>query len=384
MNQNVQSIPINNLYAWQQVALMRLMLYLTGDIHVILGDFAQKAKALILAEAGQDGKLDTTGAYQAQVEIAKAWGDTLKTLTTLIQAGLREGASLPFGVQAAYHEKLIVAPLASPQIAEGRRNLGGKSLNEGVVDGVFETQLKILLEAAARQAGPDGLRFSDRIWKLDRETRDGMNAAIMQAVIDKKSAWQLAQDLEQFLGAGKDCPKWTYARLNEVPSVAKAKGDLSGLLSGDDCGGKGVSYNALRLARTEIQRTHHLANDDRMAAMPWIEQERIVLSGSHPKADICDDVVNGGENGDGIYPKGTIILPLHPHCFCDKRAVQDLEQFGKDLSAWVQTGQGFPAMDQYAASLGADFGSSLLANPVAQSFAVWCFDQFDELSSRLK
>jgi hypothetical protein len=368
---NVTSIPLSNLYAWQQAALMRIMLYVTGQVHELLGAFTKQARAIVLAAGNAEGKLDTTGAYQAQVEIAKAWGDTLQQLQALILNGIHEGASLPFGVQAAYHEKLIVPAVSV-------------SIREAVTEGVFETQLQILIDAALRVSGPDGKQFSTRIWALDRESRDGMNMAIMQAVTDKKSAWQLAKDLEQYLGAGKDCPRWTYARLNVVGSPEKAKGDLSGLLGGEDCAGQGVSYNALRLARTEIQRVHHLANDDRLRAMPWIEQEKIVLSGNHPKADICDEVVHGGDKSDGVYPKGTIQLPLHPHCFCDKRAVQDLEKFGNQLAGWVQTGSGFPAMDQYAASLGADFKSSLLGDKIAQAFGVWCFDQFDELTARLK
>lgn len=369
MTKNVQSIPLGNLYAWQQVALMRLMLYVTGRVHELIGEFNKSARSVILAAGSGDEALDTVAAYRIQSEITRAWGDTVSDLAALIEKGAREGASIPFGVQAAYHDRLIAPALKEKD-----------SLTESAApDGVFEAQLQWVIDAAMRQVGPDGLQFSSRIWRLDRDARDGMNAAIMQAVVDKKSAWQLAKDLERYLGPGKNCPQWTYARLNTVSSADKAKGDLKGLLTGDDCPGKGVSYNALRLARTEIQRTHHAANDNRMAAMPWIEKEKIVLSNNHPKPDICDDVVFGGENGDGVYPKGTIILPLHPHCFCDKRAVQDLNAFGDQLSEWVRTGQGFPAMDQYAASLGPDLGKTLSENLIAKAFGVWCFDRLDDI-----
>lgn len=369
---DVADIPLNRLYRVQQVALMRLMLYVTGRVHEITGEFSGAARAIVLSEARTDGTLDSMGAYRAQVEISKAWGDALQALTTLMLHGMREGASLPFGVQAAYHEKLIVPAVETAQ-----------KVSEGVVDGVFESQLQILLDAAMHMTGPDGLQFSARIWKMDREAREGMNTAIMSAVSDKKSAWQLAKDLEKYLGAGSDCPKWTRARLNGLTATDKASGNMTGLLSGEDCGGKGVSYNALRLARTEIQHAHHMANDARMAAMPWIEQEKIVLSKSHPEPDECDDVVNGGEKNDGVYPVGTIQLPLHPQCFCGKEAVQDLEAFGDKLGEWVKTGEGFPAMDKYASSLEGDMGSSLMNNPIAMSFGVWAFDKFEEISARM-
>ncbi len=368
----VSEIPLNRLFDYQQVALMRVLMYLTGQVHELIGDAAKEMRAVILAQADADGNLDTLRAYKVQGEVAKIWGDVVTAFNKLTLRGMEQAASLPFGVQAAYHQKLI-GPVSKPSLAEAQ-----------VIDGVFASQLKAIVDAAMDVLGPDNLRFSTRIWRFDRESRSGINSAIMAAVTDQKSAWQLAQDLEQFLGAGEDCPRWTYTRLNRVSAAEKAKGDPRGFLNGEDCSGKGVSYNALRLARTEIQRAHHLANDNRMAAMPWIEQERIVLSASHPEPDECDEVANGGEDGKGIYPKGTVSLPLHPHCFCNKVAVQDLQAFGDQLGEWVRTGQGFAAMDEYKANLGMEYETNLLNNPVAARLGVWLFDQFDELTKEMQ
>lgn len=142
-----------------------------------------------------------------------------------------------------------------------------------------------------------------------------------------------------------------------------------------------MSYKALRLARTEIQKIHALATDRMMAMQPWVEAEKVNLSAAHPERDECDDVVEGGEKGDGVYPVGTIELPLHPNCLCYKTAVlMDQKQFTNDLRAWMRGERPWAEMDAYAADLGVDLNTSLL--PAALTLAVWLFG--DSLKDWLK
>ena len=141
----------------------------------------------------------------------------------------------------------------------------------------------------------------------------GISQTLAAGVSQGSSAWQMAGALEKYLGAGRGCPRWTSARLR-LSKAAIAGGDLTGLLSGADCAAKGVAYNALRLARNELQVIHGISTDAAMAKMPWLFKEQISLSFGHAEEDECDQVVRGGENGAGIYPKGTITLPIHVHC----------------------------------------------------------------------
>ena len=68
------------------------------------------------------------------------------------------------------------------------------------------------------------------------------------------------------------------------------------MYSREACAGQGVAYNALRLARNEIQVAHGLATDSLFAKMPWVEKEAINLSPSHPAIGCaCEDVVVNGE-----------------------------------------------------------------------------------------
>ncbi len=115
-----------------------------------------------------------------------------------------------------------------------------------------------------------------------------------------------------------------------------------------------MAYNALRMARNEIQIAHHMATDRMFAAMPWVEKEQIVLSPSHPSIGCeCEEIVVGGERGEGIYAKGEIILPVHVQCLCFKIAVlMPADEFVRKLRGWMRGEAAWPAMDEYAGWLG--------------------------------
>lgn len=363
-------------------ALLRLQVFFTGRTHELFLEFGKDATAILVNKGGEDGKLDGLRGYSAQTDLLKVWSDTFETWMAAFLAARREAVSLPYGVLAVRHERLIVEGQRSK--VEGRRAVSSEQLpvTESIEDGVFAPQIEILLKRAEEYLYGDGITLDNRIWRIDAAGREAINNVIMQGIADGDSAWDMAKKLEEFLGAGEDCPRWTSTRLYGRTAKDKAAGDTTGLLSGNDCDGRGVSYKALRLARTEIQKIHALATDRLMAQQPWVEQEQCHLSAAHPEPDECDDVIANGENGEGIYPKGTIEYPLHPNCFCYKTAVlMDEKEFTDKLNGWLN-GESWSEMDDYASFIGADpssLGSTSLM-PDAYSLAVWLFgDELDDL-----
>lgn len=347
-------------------ALLRLQVYFRGRTHELMIEFGKQAQAILLKYGDADGILDGARGFRAQSDLLKTWGDVFKQWSDEFMAARREAASLPYGVLAVRHERLV-RPVISEQLSV---------ISESIEDGVFKPQIDVLLNAAAEWLFGDSKNLSARIWNVEGAGREAINNVIMQGVADGDSAWNIAKKLEEFLGAGQDCPRWTSTRLYGRTAKDKSAGDTTGLLSGNDCDGRGVSYNALRLARTEIQKAHALATDKLLAAQPWVQMEQTNLSAAHPETDECDDVVNGGENGDGVYPVGTIEYPLHPNCFCYKTAVlMDEREFTSSLNGWLN-GESWPEMDDYKSMLGGDESISLM--PDAFSLAVWLFS--DELS----
>lgn len=391
--------------------LARLHLFMTMRTHELMGDFSKRAGGRLIAAAGGDGKLALTEAFRAQQSMHGWWGDVMKEWTQEFQAARNIAAHLPFGWMAEMHQRLIssqVGKLESWKVSsstfhvssekledwEGFSSSGKIYLEKARVNealpvvgsdawklanaAVFDPQIQVLVDAAANYLYGDGLNLSQRIWQMNNDALNGMNQLILAAVTNGTSAFDLAQQLEMYLGANADCPRWTSTRLYKMTKKDIAGGDLRGLVSGDACDGQGVAYNALRLARTEIQKIHALATDRVLAQSPWVEQEQVNLSKGHPEADICDQVIADGEKGDGIYPVGTIELPLHPNCLCYKTAVlMPEDEFINKLAAWTRGEEAWSEMDAYAELVGGQTSNvgdvDLSKEPSLLMLAVWMF-----------
>jgi hypothetical protein len=90
-------------------------------------------------------------------------------------------------------------------------------------------------------------------------------------------------------------------------SARELAADVAGLINPNTPGG--VSYAAMRLGRTELNNAFHQASSDTYNANPFVEKVRWVLSGSHPHADECDDLV-------GTYVPMEVPDKPHPQCLC--------------------------------------------------------------------
>jgi len=384
---DIGDIPVERVWEAQQAGLMRLQLYLVGRTHRLLNGLVERARGVLLKTGGEEGGLDGLGFYQVMQVLEREWGEVFAEWLGLFRALRWEGGALAFGTLAVLHNRYLILGIGerASRGAGGRleEQEGGRDL-EG---GVFEPQLKAVLDAGEQRIYGDGLQLSERVWRLEREAREGIQQVLARGVADGDSAWNIAKELEGFLGPGEECPRWTRTRLYGLTKKEIAAGDRRGLYTGDECAGQGVAYKALRLARTEIQYVHHLASDMLMARMPWVEQEQVWLSPSHPVEDICDDVVGGGEAGDGVYPKGTIVLPLHPNCICGKSGVlMDADEFVGRLRGWMWGTEPWAEMDGYTDWLGVGGGELAgvsLAVGMAEALAVWLWGDEEALDARV-
>ena len=207
------------------------------------------------------------------------------------------------------------------------------------------------LDNAAARIYSDGFSLSSRIWRLEADGLETIRRTLTGALATQTSAAELAKLLTSQLGAGQDCPRWAYGRLYGMTSAERAK-STAGLRSGSPCEAKGLAYNALRLARNEIQIAHQRMTDDLFRVSPWITGEHVRLSATHPKPDECDDAAHGGP-----YEPGKITLPLHVQCMCYKEAVlMAVDDFRRQVRGWLDGGNDF--LDGY--------GDWLTVNPVGQ------------------
>jgi ADP-ribosyltransferase exoenzyme len=100
----------------------------------------------------------------------------------------------------------------------------------------------------------------------------------------------------------------------------------------------GVSYAALRLARTELNNAFHAASIADASDKPWVNAMDWHLSESHPRPDECDDLAGDDQHGlgKGVFPVAEVPGKPHPHCFCfvtPKVIDEDqfIEQFLQDV-----------------------------------------------------
>jgi hypothetical protein len=151
-------------------------------------------------------------------------------------------------------------------------------------------------EQAHTWIDPNGHTLSDRIWRTAGNTRRKLDMFLEDAIregrgtlnLENRGATGLARDLEQFLMPGRQL------RRTSKPY------------------GIDASYDAMRLARTEITRAHAKAFENTAELNTFVTGLIWNLSGSHPKIDICD---THAENSP--YPLGTQpTMPAHPHDMC--------------------------------------------------------------------
>jgi hypothetical protein len=133
---------------------------------------------------------------------------------------------------------------------------------------------------------PNGYRLSDRIWRTTVDTRRRIDLFIEQGLRDGRSAFDMARDIETFLQPGRQ-------------------------LIRTEIYGKDASFDAMRLARTEITRAHARADSMAANSNPFTDTYDVVLSSSHRITDICDQMAAGGP-----YPKTDTshLPPFHPQC----------------------------------------------------------------------
>jgi len=140
---------------------------------------------------------------------------------------------------------------------------------------------------------PRGYTLSERIWRTAGNTRRRLDLFLERRIAAGDGALRIARDLETFLLPNRKLR--THAPY-----------------------GTDASYDAMRLARTEITRAAAQASEMSAALNPFVQGMSVVLSPSHPKYDICDVAAAAGSWPAGEIP-AQYQIPLHPHCLCSYR-----------------------------------------------------------------
>ena len=342
---DLDGIPLDELPDFQQVALLRLQLVLTGMTHRMFAEYGATVRSMLVRAAEGDGaEIAPEKVGAIATEAGALWRSTFRRWAEVMQAARRESVVIPLGSLVRMHNA------AAGRVAGGEGRTDEALEVTTALDPAFQGPLQEVLDASANRVYGDGFNLSGRIWNLEQRSLGGIQATLQQGVAAGTSAFDLARELEQSLGADQNCTRWTSTRLYSLAPAERINSER-GLLRGSPCSSQGVAYNALRMARNEIQIAHHEATRTLYRRQPWVRGEFIRLSPDHPERDICDEYAEGGP-----YAIGEVPLPIHVQCMC--YSVADMpkpDELTAQLRDWMQgAGEPWPEMDAYHAELRRD------------------------------
>ena len=181
----------------------------------------------------------------------------------------------------------------------------------------------------------NGLYLSDRIWEQGEKYRNTMRDIIQESVAIGQDAVKTARMLQQYVRQGA----MTLAR--DYPEMMKR---MKGRIPGN------ISYEALRLARTEMTAAFGEGTIAASRVAPSYIGMKWALSGSHPMPDICDTLSTYDSGlGPGVYPPGDEPpYPAHPNCLCALVPVhEEPEKFVEKLKRWTENPESEPELEQW-------------------------------------
>ena len=172
----------------------------------------------------------------------------------------------------------------------------------------------------------DGKGLSDRIWNYTNDFEKDIDYIIKRAIAEKKSARELAKDLETFVKPESRRP-WAWGTV--YPNLRT----------------KQVDYNAQRLARTSITHAHRESQHESARRNPFVEAIHWELSDAHYERQVsrwgedeCDEYAEQDNYGLGVgnFPKDEVPLS-HPQCLCVTYGVitKTLEDVADELNNWL-------------------------------------------------
>ena len=160
---------------------------------------------------------------------------------------------------------------------------------EQLFAGINERAVTALLSRTLR----DGLNVSDRVWKISANYRNALTRIVEDGVARGLDSRKLAVEVQRY--AVPD--KWSVHKVEVRRRVGIPKN---------------VSYEAMRLARTEMNNAFHEGMINANQSAPGYQGIYWRLSEAHPAPDVCDNMASSRLYGaPGFYPKEK--EPTRPH-----------------------------------------------------------------------
>lgn len=149
-----------------------------------------------------------------------------------------------------------------------------------------------------------GMTTSERVWNIQEGLKSEMERCIDAAIAEGKGAPELAREIKKYLRN----PDMLFRRLRDKNGNLKLSANAMEYHPG--AGVYRSSYqNALRLARTEMNKAYRKADWLRWQKMDFVIGYEIITSRSAGVCELCTAL-------EGPYPKNFYFEGWHPACRC--------------------------------------------------------------------
>lgn len=184
-----------------------------------------------------------------------------------------------------------------------------------------------------------GLNLSDRIWSTSKKINHSLGQIAIDSIREGKHPVEAAKRMQRYVSASKK------TLVTEYPNMMDRIGDMLP---------DNLSYEALRLARTEMADAYGEAEKRTAEEAPFSQGIRWRLSNAGNACDVCKD--NAGrvtELGVGIYKVEDLpTYPAHPNCLCDlQQEVEDIVAYARRVKEWTKNPHSQPDIEQWYRSV---------------------------------
>jgi hypothetical protein len=237
-----------------------------------------------LSESAKIGNQVRASQLRLTRELMSVWRD----VGSVIESGIMNSAEDVAKVQQAF-DKDLMKRLGTKMSPDFARSLVAQA-EEGLQSYISRRHFNMTL--------------SERVYRNGKRSVASVESIINQGLLSGRSASEIARMVRSFINP-------------RTPG--------------------GLSYAAMRLARTELNNAFHetsirMAKDD-----PFVSRMKWNLSGSHPKPDICNQLagkVNKSGWEPGEYSVDQVPRKPHPQCLCFTTTVPISEEaFLRNMNA---------------------------------------------------
>lgn len=235
--------------------------------------------------------------------------DLRKELNKVIREGIEKAAEL--GTEP---EQLVMRQIFQ---------LAGIDPGDHFINMFSQVQKSIIEDIISGRIYYDNKTLSRRIWDATNKFKGDIQYIVNQGILEKKSALELARDLERFVEDSARRP-WNWGKV--YPNLRRTK----------------IDYNAQRLARTAINHSYQTASIKSSSMNPFVEGIEWRSALIHGRTcQICR------ERHGRIFPKDDVPLD-HPNGLCTMVPVanKSLDKVATELNGWLD-GANNPMLDQW-------------------------------------